>query len=120
MKRNLLLTLALGGTLAAMAAAPYTPPYSYDFNSGLGEFTSLDSNGDGNTFKLTSYSGYNYTGGAFYDGTATQGAADDWLFTPGLTLQSDLVYEMSFYCKTQTSGKTNKLEIKAGSTKTAE
>lgn len=120
MKRNLLLTLALGGTLAAMAAAPYTPPYSYDFNSGLGEFTSLDSNGDGNTFKLTSYSGYNYTGGAFYDGTATQGAADDWLFTPELTLQSDLVYEMSFYCKTQTSGKTNKLEIKAGSTKTAE
>lgn len=103
-----------------MAAAPYTPPYSYDFNSGLGEFTSLDSNGDGNTFKLTSYSGYNYSGGAFYDGTATQGSANDWLFTPELTLQSGLVYEMSFYCKTATDGKTNKLEIKAGSTKTAE
>lgn len=103
-----------------MAAAPYAPPYSYDFNSGLGEFTSLDSNNDGNTFKLSSYSGYEYTGAAFYDGTATQGAADDWLFTPELTLQSGLIYEMSFYCKSGTSGKTNKVEVKAGTTKTAE
>ena len=58
MKRNLLLTLALGGTLAAMAAAPYTPPYSYGFASGLGEFSTNNANSDNKTFYYTSYSGY--------------------------------------------------------------
>lgn len=117
MKRNLLLTLALGGTLAAMAAAPYTPPYSYDFNSGLGEFTTDDANSDQKTFSYnTSYAGISVSNCVAYNGSGTTQAADDWLFSPQLSLEGGLVYEVSFYYKSSGTGKNNKIEVKAGAT----
>lgn len=102
-----------------MAAAPYTPPYSYGFASGLGEFSTNNANSDNKTFYYTSYSGYAGEGGVAYDGAGAD-TADDWLFSPELSLQEGLVYEISFLYKSSSYNKTNKFEVKAGTTATVD
>lgn len=100
-------------SVTAMAQTAVTPPFSASFDSGKGDFTMYDGNQDGNTIKTVSYSGYNYSNCLYYVGNADN-AADEWLFTPALNLQAGLVYEMTYYYKLSSSGKTYSIQWNAG------
>ncbi len=115
MKRTAFTATALAITLSAIAQQPYTPPFSESFEEGLGEFIAADGNNDGNKIKanLNYGGGYNYSKGVYYVDTSDNGA-DDWLFTPALSLKAGMVYELSYWYKLPDSGKTYKVEWKAG------
>lgn len=115
MKRTTLIASTIVFGLSALAQQPYTPPYTESFEDGLGEFIAYDSNNDGNKIKanLNYGGGYDYSKGIYYVGTAESGA-DDWLFSPSLSLKSGMVYELTYYHKMPTSGKVNKVEWKVG------
>lgn len=115
MKGKLLFTLLAGVAFGLSAQAPYTPPFSENFNSGMGEFTAAGTN----PVKTLSYYGYNNSSGLQYAGT-TDAAADAWLFTPALNLKSGLIYKLTYKAKTTASGKTNKVEWKVGNAASAD
>lgn len=115
MKGKLLFTLLAGVAFGLSAQAPYTPPFSENFNSGMGEFTAAGTN----PVKACSSSyGYDYTAGLQYAGTSD--AADAWLFTPAFTLKADLVYKLTYKAKSNGSNTTNKVEWKAGNSASAD
>lgn len=109
MKGKLLFTLLAGVAFGLSAEAPYTPPFSENFNSGMGEFTAA---GD-NPIKVLNYYGEGYSDGLQYAGSASE-TADAWLFTPALALKADLVYKLTYSVKITGSNTTNKIEWKAG------
>lgn len=115
MKGKLLFTLLASVAFGLSAEAPYTPPFSENFNSGMGEFTAAGTN----PVKTLSYYGYNNSSGLQYAGT-TDAAADAWLFTPALNLKSGLIYKLTYKAKTTASGKTNKVEWKVGNAASAD
>ena len=87
MKRILPFGIATAITLPLLAA---TLPFVESFNSGMGEFVIVDGNGDGNTIKTTSYYGYSWSQGLYYEGNTD--AADEWLITPSFSLQAGYIY----------------------------
>lgn len=109
MKGKLLFTLLAAVAFGLSAEAPYTPPFSENFNSGMGEFTAA---GD-NPIKVLNYYGEGYSNGLQYAGSGSE-TADAWLFTPALTLKADLVYKLTYSVKITGSNTTNKIEWKAG------
>ncbi|MGN0236952.1 MAG: choice-of-anchor J domain-containing protein [Lepagella sp.] len=109
MKRILPFGIAAAITLPLLAA---TLPFVESFNSGMGEFVIIDGNEDGNTIKTTSYYGYSWSQGLYYEGNSD--AADEWLITPSFSLQAGYIYELTFYQKVSSSGTVNRVEWKAG------
>lgn len=109
MKRILPFGIATAITLPLLAA---TLPFVESFNSGMGEFVIVDGNGDGNTIKTTSYYGYSWSQGLYYEGNTD--AADEWLITPSFSLQAGYIYELTFQQKVNSSGTVNRVEWKAG------
>lgn len=99
--------------MPAMALAAADLPLTESFDDGLGEFKTEDANKDGVTIKTLPYYGYNYTDGLQYV-ASPENDADDWLFTPELSLRKGYVYELTFQYKVTSSGTSNEIEWKAG------
>lgn len=113
MKGKLLFTLLAAVAFGLSAEAPYTPPFSEDFSSGLGEFTTAGTN----PVKTAQYQGFS---GAGLQYAGTTEAADAWLFSPAFTLKADLVYKLTYKAKSNGSNTTNKVEWKVGNSASAD
>ena len=111
MKRTL--NIALASAAIALPVLAVSLPLTESFDSGLGEFTVEDANHDGVTVKTLGFYGLNYSDGLQYAGSSAN-SADDWLFTPALSLRKGYVYELTYQYKVTSSGTTNRIEWKAG------
>lgn len=111
---------------AAIATFPYTEgfesiPAGQALPCGINV---LDANNDGATWaitKTTPYAGVNAL--RYTSALANSVAANDWFFTPALTLAANTRYQLAFRYRGEgiapaTSSYTEKLEVKAGSTAT--
>ncbi len=107
------LNIFLASAAIALPVLAASLPFSETFDNGMGEFTYEDANNDGITFKTLGFYGYNYSNGLQYPGSATE-TANDWLFTPVMSLRAGYIYELSFRYKVTTSGSTQRIEWKAG------
>jgi hypothetical protein len=82
----------------------------------------LDANRDGYTWEVISdedfsNSKYNALAYIFNDANATVGA-DDWAFTPGLSLKAGYTYQLQFSYAAADNGYTESLEVKYGTAAT--
>lgn len=103
--------------LAGSSAAAATLPFTETFNNGLGEdWTIVDGNDDGVTWEAYGYSGYSSSACVKFTGTSVADGevANDWLISPEFEMQAGYVYEISFYGKSYSWGKTNSIEVFAG------
>jgi hypothetical protein len=116
------------GCNAATAIATF--PYTEGFESiPVGQalpcgFTVLDANNDKATWAITKSTPYAGVNALRYAGvTLNNVAADDWFFTPALTLAANTRYQLAFRYRGEgiaptPSSYTEKLEVKAGPTAT--
>lgn len=112
----------------ASAQAPYTTPYTNDFNSYTTEAEFLtDWKYENNLpadqagiwgFDNTAYFGYNASNCPFYF-TASDADGDDWLYSPGLNLTQGTSYNVSFLYAGAMSGYSEKLTLYIGSDDTS-
>ncbi len=109
MKRKL--PLAIAATLALPALAAVLP-FTETFESGLGEFTVEDTNGDEVTIKSLSYYGYDGNGVQYV--SSPENTADDWLFSPKFDLKKGYIYTVNYRYKVASSNTTHKVEFKLG------
>ncbi len=87
------------GSFTTTCAAT-TLPYFEDFEGvttpALPQcFTKTDANNDANSWGSVSYTAFSGTKSVAIGTTATR-AANDWMFTPGITLQSGVSYQIDF------------------------
>lgn len=81
----------------------YDVPYdvTYTDSTDLDVFKVIDANGDGYTWE---FSDYGTTGIRYYTNWSDQETpADDWLVSPGITLESSKAYKLSLYTNTADS-----------------
>lgn len=86
---------------------PYFRPLITE--SDFAEFTVIDGNNDQKTWNFNSNYGTNYT-------CSSSRAADDWLVSPAIRLESGKVYNFNIKAKCGISAYTEKFEVKASTT----
>ncbi len=107
-------------------SVPYTADIANDFyNVAQSEFLVLDENNDGKTWGFVEphYSLGNMLSGAVVCNNYTTSLdADDWLVLPGIALKAGKTYHFrsNMHGPSATSGMVERLEVKAGTSKTAE
>ncbi|MBQ9645959.1 MAG: choice-of-anchor J domain-containing protein [Prevotella sp.] len=95
-------------------------PFFETFDTDLGLFTTLNANGDAYTWEWNDSQLAGNQGAAHI--SAIHAAADDWLFTPGLRMQADRTYTLSFQAWCSAYGyyvQPELMEVKAGMAPTA-
>lgn len=92
------------------------PPYSNEIDSetDVELFTTIDDNADGYCWEY--YSGYMRCRAPT---SSTYDSGDDWLITPGIKMQAGMVYELSFEFSCYNSARTQRIEVKCGSSATS-
>lgn len=80
------------------------PPHIFTFESDLEGFTSVDANGDNNTWKYSSSQAY----------LATFSSTDDWLISPPIKMVGGRTYTISMDAKGLSKSYEEKFEVKAG------
>lgn len=114
--------LAIAAT-AQLAASAIYPPYTEDFdhNNDSGKFklsdfgfTQIDANGDTDYWDWSKTGGY----GRFANLMYFSGETDDYLISPGITLDANTTYDVSFDLGCQYDGYTQKFEILYGTAPT--
>jgi hypothetical protein len=105
------------------AQGPYTVPYSTDFEEYASDSafqidwtydnTQIASSIGVWTFDYTAYFGYNMSNCILY-GTSSLESGDDWIFSPGFTLQAGTNYTLSFLAANGYSAGSEALKIYIG------
>lgn len=86
MRKELLILFGLGLATTTFAAEPL--PFEWDFVSqGLDGYTTVDANGDGQTWEI-------FAGWGAYVPTSSS-SADDWLISPELSMDGGVAYQIS-------------------------
>ncbi len=121
-------SLCVSGLYSAWVTLPFaTPcstfniPYTQNFDAAIVPYmpscmSFIDVNG-GNTWTTDSVGALSNPKVMVYQPHATL-PGNDWAFTAGLNLIGNFAYELSFYYKSGNGAKTEKLEVKYGSTGT--
>ncbi len=111
-QRVLLLMIGVIGVM--FPASAQTQVYSNAFASSndFNAMTVIDANNDGKTWT------YNSSGYAQYTYSSSN-AANDWLITPGITLEAGKTYQFNIEAWARSTYYTEKLEVKMGSAATA-
>lgn len=113
-KKTVYLTEALDKVAIAkeMTNSAYAVPYTENFSGGLDDFTVIDVNGDGVTWRA-------HSGGVEYGFSYTK-AADDWLISPKIKLEAGKYYKVTVRARSFTTSLPERMEVKMGSAATAE
>lgn len=108
-QRVLLLLVGVLGVI--LPASAQTQVYSNDF-SDFSLMTVIDANNDGSTWSLNSggYAEYHYN---------SSNAANDWLITPGITLEAGKTYQFDIEAWARSATYPERLEVKLGTAATA-
>lgn len=96
-------------------------PFFETFDADLGLFTTQNANGDAYTWEWNDSQLAGNQGAAHI--SAIHAAADDWMFTPGLRMQADRTYTLSFQAWCSAYGyyvQPELMEVKVGMAATAE
>lgn len=117
--------LPIATACAATPVVVSTFPYAENFDA-LQEGTlpcgaqSLDANKDGYTWGIIGGYGNSVPNALFYayNDTNTTIGADDWVFTPGLTLKAGYTYQLQFSYSGLSADYAESLEVKYGSAAT--
>ena len=106
-QRVLLLLVGVLGVI--LPASAQTPVYSNDFSSPelFSAMTVIDANNDGSTWTRNNggYAQYTYN---------SNNAANDWLITPGITLQAGKTYQFDIDAWARSTSYKERLEVKMG------
>lgn len=118
-------------TAPTIATFPYTQNFDVVSSGQVVPcgITVTDSNNDGFTWKTTGTVDGNLATGNIarsapnamvysYNNTTQTVGADDWFFTPALTLSTGQRYRVSFYYRTAGQGLSERLEVKSGTAAT--
>ncbi len=110
-QRVLLLLVGVLGVILPASAQTQTLVYSNDF-SDFSLMTVIDANNDGSTWSLNSggYAEYHYN---------SSNAANDWLITPGITLEAGKTYQFDIDAWARSTTYPEQLEVKMGTDNTA-
>lgn len=95
-------------------SSAYSVPYTQNFDGGIQDFTVIDSNKDGVTWK---YNSINES--VSYEWSNTH-SGDDWLITPAIVLQAGHKYKFAVKARSFTTSMPEKMEVKIGNAATAE
>lgn len=108
-KAQRVLLLLLGAIGVMIPASAQTQVYSNAFSSqsDFNTMTVLDANGDNSTWS------YNNGGYAQYTYNSNN-AANDWLFTPGITLEAGKTYQFVIDAWARSTSYKERLEVKMG------
>ena len=99
-------------TMTANAATTLRPPYKFDFSAnGLTDWTILDVNNDGKTWKL-------YQGNLSIQYNAKMDH-NDWAITPPVLLEAGKLYPLKYSAKSM-AGNLEKMEVYMGDSNTSE
>lgn len=122
--KNLLFLLSILSFCVVNAQGPYTVPYSTDFEEYASDSafqidwtydnTQIASSIGVWAFDYTAYFGYNMSNCIVY-GTSSLEAGDDWVFSPGFTLQAGTNYTLSFLSANGYSAGSEALKLYIGS-----
>lgn len=97
-----------------VALGSIAPPYQADFlNDGFIGWTIIDGNNDGLQWEID-------RDGSLYMGYNNDLAMDDWVITPPVRLEAGQAYNVVFEAQGMDTDHTEKIEVKWGSTNTAE
>ena len=89
-------------------------PFLETFDTGLGDFTVIDANNDGRTWNFTNTESYAGNQGVAFYTYSQKNQANDWLVTPGIKMQKDTEYEISFETWGASSSDKERLEVRYG------
>lgn len=111
-QRVLLLLVGVLGVMLPTSAQ--TPVYSNDFSTSalFNAMTVVDANNDGSTWSRNSggYAEYHYS---------SSNVANDWLITPGITLEAGKTYQFDIEAWARSTTYPERLEVKLGTAATA-
>lgn len=112
-KAQRVLLLLIGAIGVMLPASAQTQIYSNEFasQSDFSAMTVINANNDGSTWSYGSGTAqYNYS---------SSNAANDWLITPGITLEAGKTYKFDIDARARSTYYTEKLEVKMGTAPTA-
>lgn len=89
----------------------YNVPYTENFSGGLDDYTVIDANKDGNTWRAGMMSGVEYD-------FSNSNAGDDWLISPKINLAGGKHYKVTVNARSFTASLPEKFEVKMGTDNT--